>query len=133
MPFSQPFISHTRWALKFESVTVTTCNSLVKLVWNFVVTFIGFIVLMCLLLTVILRDVLKLKFKIQYYFFFFLLVMLFMNSTSRTFRADLNNNNQSLVKAKFNCILTYRHIFIFSFIKCCDVLIFISTYLYMLL
>jgi len=61
-------MSHTRWALNFASILVTTRNSLVKNVWNFVITYIICMVLICFLLTIIRRDFFQLQFKIQYFF-----------------------------------------------------------------
>ena len=58
-------MGHTRLALKFASISVTTFNSLVKCVRNFVITVISCMVLICLLLTVIGRDFLQLKFEIR--------------------------------------------------------------------
>ena len=122
-PYNLRFRSHTRLALKFASISATTPKSLFNCVWNVVIIFIGCMVLICLLLTVIRRDFLQLQFKIQLLF----LVTLFMNNTSRR---DLSNNKQSLLRATRNCILSHRHIF--SFIKYYDVLLFIIAYLYKL-
>jgi len=63
-------MSHSSLELKFGSMSLTKHNSLVKGVLNFLITFISCMVLICLLVTIIGREVLQLQFKIQYYFCF---------------------------------------------------------------